>query len=320
MIIFKIIYVLLGLGLLILGGNFLVKGSSVLAKIARIPEMIVGLTIVSIGTSAPELFVNIKSALIGSTELAISNVVGSNIANILLILGIGAIIIPISIERDTHTKDIPFAILGSLILWILTSDVFIDKASVNILSRVDSFILISFFLIFMRYLFSKAKNDSKDIKEESFSLKEKLVAILSVPAGIFILALGGNITVDGAISLAQVLGVSERIIGLTIVAVGTSLPELVTTVIAAMKGKTDILIGNIIGSNIFNIFFILGVTGIIKPLVLNTVPVVDYLFMTGAVVILLLSLYVGKRHHIDKWQGYTMVSIYFIYILLLIFL
>jgi cation:H+ antiporter len=320
MIIFKIIYVLFGLGLLILGGNFLVKGSSVLAKIARIPEMIVGLTIVSIGTSAPELFVNIKSALIGSTELAISNVVGSNIANILLILGIGAIIIPISIERDTHTKDIPFAILGSLILWILTSDVFIDKASVNILSRVDSFILISFFLIFMRYLFSKAKNDSKDIKEESFSLKEKLVAILSVPAGIFILALGGNITVDGAISLAQVLGVSERIIGLTIVAVGTSLPELVTTVIAAMKGKTDILIGNIIGSNIFNIFFILGVTGIIKPLVLNTVPVVDYLFMTGAVVILLLSLYVGKRHHIDKWQGYTMVSIYFIYILLLIFL
>jgi cation:H+ antiporter len=320
MIIFKIIYVLLGLGLLILGGNFLVKGSSVLAKIARIPEMIVGLTIVSIGTSAPELFVNIKSALIGSTELAISNVVGSNIANILLILGIGAIIIPISIERDTHTKDIPFAILGSLILWILTSDVFIDKASVNILSRVDSFILISFFLIFMWYLFSKAKNDSKDIKEESFSLKEKLVAILSVPAGIFILALGGNITVDGAISLAQVLGVSERIIGLTIVAVGTSLPELVTTVIAAMKGKTDILIGNIIGSNIFNIFFILGVTGIIEPLVLNTVPVVDYLFMTGAVVILLLSLYVGKRHHIDKWQGYTMVSIYFIYILLLIFL
>lgn len=312
-----------GLAGLVIGGNWLVGGASNLARWLRIPEMIIGLTIVSIGTSAPELVVNIQSALSGSVDLALANVVGSNIANILLILSIGALITPLVISKDTRVKDIPYVLLGSLIIWLFVSDVGIEGATTAILSRTEGVTLIGFFIIFLVYMYQSATasgGEAKKVESVSVSRKELIKSFAIVPVGIFFLAVGGDMVVRGASSFALTLGVSERIIGLTIVAVGTSLPELVTTIVSALKGKVDILVGNIVGSNIFNIFFILGVTSVIQPLALSSVPHIDFIFMLGAVLLMVGSLYIGKKHTIEKKQAIFMLVAYVSYIVIVGFL
>jgi cation:H+ antiporter len=310
-----------GLAGLVIGGNWLVGGASNLARWLRIPEMIIGLTIVSIGTSAPELVVNIQSALSGNVDLALANVVGSNIANILLILSIGALITPLVISKDTRVKDVPYMLLASLIIWLFVSDVGIDGATTAVLSRTEGIALIGFFIIFLVYMYQSATSSGGEAKQvQSVSRKELIKSFAIVPVGVFFLAVGGDMVVRGASSFALTLGVSERIIGLTIVAVGTSLPELVTTVISALKGKIDILIGNIVGSNIFNIFFILGITSVIKPLTLASVPHIDFIFMLGAVLIMVGSLYIGKKHTIEKNQAIFMIAVYVAYIVIVGFL
>lgn len=315
----EFLYFTFGIALLIFGGKWLVEGASTLAKWLKVSSLVVGLVIVSIGTSAPELVVNIRSALLGSTELALGNIVGSNIANILLILGISAIITPIGLDQNTRRRDLPYLLLATIIIIVFISDVYLDGAVQNALTRVESFALVGFFMIFLAYIyFSSAAKGVNEVVEE-VPRNTILKSLALVPLGVGLLALGGELTVKSAVGIARHFDVGERIIGLTIVAIGTSLPELVTSVVAAVRGKVEILIGNIIGSNIFNIFFILGVTGLISPLWLQVgIPTLDFAFMLGAVVLTILSLFIGERHKIERTQGVLMLVSYFAYLFLVI--
>lgn len=256
-----------GLILILLGANGLTDGAASVAKRFRIPPIVIGLTIVAFGTSAPELTVSVSSALKGSADIAIGNVVGSNIFNTLMIVGCTALFAPIVITRNTLRKEIPLCILSSIVLLICANDVFLDKAPENILNRVDSLLLLCFFVIFMGYTFAIASKPVTMEQQAEHPVIEEETEIKSLPwwqsilyiiGGLAALIYGGQLFVDGATGIARNLGVSESIIGLTLVAGGTSLPELATSIVAALKKNPEIAIGNVIGSNLFNIFFVLG--------------------------------------------------------------
>lgn len=310
----------LGVTALILGGNWLVSGASTVARWLKVPAIIVGLTVVSIGTSMPELMVNIQAAFAGSTDLALGNIIGSNISNILLVMAIGALIIPIKLNYNTRTKDLPYALLATMVIIVFVSDKLIDGVAANTLSRVEGIAMLGFFAVFIAYMyFTTITHGEKEITED-ISRKKIIKAMAMIPLGILFLALGGDITVKSSIELATILGVSERVIGLTIVAIGTSLPELVTVIVSALKGKIDILIGNIVGSNIFNIFFVLGITALVKPLDVGNIPLIDFGFMIGSVFMLIASLYIGEKHTIKKYQAVLMLLTYIAYITIVTFL
>ena len=307
-------YVLFVIGFFILikGADLLVDGASSIAQKFRISPLVIGLTIVAFGTSAPELVVNIFASASGNAEIAIGNILGSNIANILLILGISAAIYPLASKRNTVWKEIPLCLLATLVLGAMANDILIDGAGLSILSRIDGFILIAFFVIFLYYTFGIAKvsGGDSDIEIKKYSLGKSTLFILLGLAG---LVLGGQWIVDGAVKIAEYFGISQSLIGLTIVAVGTSLPELATSAIAAYKKQSDIAIGNVVGSNIFNIFWILGLSSTIRPLPFNPSANIDILMTIGATLILFLLMFVGKRNIIERWQGIFMVVLYFIY-------
>lgn len=290
----------------------MVDGASSIAQKFRISPLVIGLTIVAFGTSAPELVVNIFASASGNAEIAIGNILGSNIANILLILGISAAIYPLASKRNTVWKEIPLCLLATLVLGAMANDILIDGAGLSILSRIDGFILIAFFVIFLYYTFGIAKvsGGDSDIEIKKYSLGKSTLFILLGLAG---LVLGGQWIVDGAVKIAEYFGISQSLIGLTIVAVGTSLPELATSAIAAYKKQSDIAIGNVVGSNIFNIFWILGLSSTIRPLPFNPAANIDILMTIGATLILFLLMFVGKRNIIERWQGVFMVVLYFIY-------
>ena len=267
-----------GLILILLGANGLTDGAASVAKRFRIPPIVIGLTIVAFGTSAPELTVSVSSALKGSADIAIGNVVGSNIFNTLMIVGCTALFAPIVITRNTLRKEIPLCILSSIVLLICANDVFLDKAPENILNRVDSLLLLCFFVIFMGYTFAIASKPVTMEQQAEHPVIEEETEIKSLPwwqsilyiiGGLAALIFGGQLFVDGATGIARNLGVSESIIGLTLVAGGTSLPELATSIVAALKKNPEIAIGNVIGSNLFNIFFVLGCSASITPLHLS---------------------------------------------------
>lgn len=304
-----------GFYFLIKGAGYLVDGASSIAKKFKVSNLMIGLTIVAFGTSTPELIVNLFASFRGSSDLAITNVIGSNIANILLILGVSAIIFPLVVKKGTVTKEIPLSFLAVLVLWLLVNDTMIDHLSISALTRIDGAILIAFFIIFIYYTFglSKAEGDGEDIKE--YKTWQSIIMII---AGIAALTLGGQWIVDGAIKIALRLGMSESLVGLTIVAVGTSLPELATSAVAAYKHKADIAIGNVVGSNIFNIFWILGISALVRPLVFSPILNVDIYFMALVTLILFSFILMGKKGVLQKWQGISMVSIYIIYIIYLI--
>lgn len=256
-----------GILLIIISANWLVTGASAIAKKFGINDLVIGLTIVAFGTSTPELTVNIFSAISGSTDIAIGNVLGSNISNIFLIVGVAATIYPITIHNNTKWKEIPFSLLSVIILAFVANDVFIDKADENFISRIDGLVLLSFLIIFLIYTFGMAKkNKVEESNEEQLKAKPMWKAILLITIGLIGLFFGGKYLIEGAVNIADLLGMSKKVIGLTIIAIGTSLPELATSIVAAIKKKPDIIIGNVIGSNIFNVFFILGTTATIKPL------------------------------------------------------
>lgn len=307
-------YVLFVIGFFILikGADLLVDGASSIAQKFRISPLVIGLTIVAFGTSAPELVVNIFASASGNAEIAIGNVLGSNIANILLILGISAAIYPLASKRNTVWKEIPLCLLATLVLGAMANDILIDGAGLSILSRIDGFILIAFFVIFLYYTFGIAKvsGGDSDIEIKKYGLGKSALFIILGLAG---LVLGGQWIVDGAVKIAEYFGISQSLIGLTIVAVGTSLPELATSAIAAYKKQSDIAIGNVVGSNIFNIFWILGLSSAIRPLPFNPAANIDILMTIGATLILFLLMFVGKRNIIERWQGVFMVVLYFIY-------
>ncbi|MFH0952317.1 MAG: calcium/sodium antiporter [Patescibacteria group bacterium] len=310
-----IVLLVVGLSILIVGAELLVKGAASLARRLRVRPLVIGLTVVAFGTSAPELIVNIFSAVKGAPDIAIGNIVGSNISNILLILGIAAIIIPLRVQNSTVKREIPFALLAAVLVFVLGNDILFDQAQAGILSRTDGLALISMFAIFMAYVFGM-KRDIADNKGDSTKVYSTGKSVVYVVAGVGLLLLGGKLLVDEAVVLARIVGLSESLIGLTIVAVGTSLPELATSVVAAIHRQNDIAIGNIIGSNIFNVFWILGLTSIILPLPFNAAVNIDVLMMIASTVMLLTFLFIGRRE-LKRWQGVAFIVCYIAYLIYL---
>lgn len=310
------IILILGFILLIKGADFLVAGSSALAKRIGVSDLVIGLTVVAFGTSMPELLVNIFASAEGNTEIAIGNVIGSNLFNILLILGVSALIYPLAITRGTAWKEIPFSLLAVAVLGFLSNDIFFGQAKNSALTRIDGFVFLSFFAIFLYYIsnISKIENGQQSQGQGVTFFK----AFVMVIGGLIALILGGKIVVDGAVKIALQLGISQSLIGLTIVAAGTSLPELATSAVAAYKKNADIAVGNIVGSNIFNIFLVLGVSAVIKPLPIATSVNSDIFVLTGSTLLLFLFMFTGKRRMIDRWEGGFFVLFYIIYLVFLI--
>jgi len=308
---------IIGFSLLIKGADLLVDGSASIAKKLKISSIVIGLTIVAFGTSAPEFIVNIFASAQGNSEIAIGNVLGSNIANILLILGISAIIYPITAKKNTVLKEIPLSLLAAVVLGLMANDMIIDGAGFSIITRIDGFILLSFFIIFLYYTFGITKSDT-DIVEEKIEVFSYSKAVGFIILGLAGLVIGGKWIVDGAVQIAEFFNISQSLIGLTIVAIGTSLPELATSAIAAYKKQSDIAIGNVVGSNIFNIFWILGASAIVRPLPFNTNSNGDILMTIFASIVLFLVMFIGKKRIIERWQGVFMVTTYVGYVVFLV--
>ncbi len=314
---FSYILLIIGFVLLIKGADWLVEGASAVAKRYGISSLVIGLTIVSFGTSAPELLVNLVASIQGNNELAIGNVLGSNLANILLVLGISAIVYPLKLATNTTWKEIPLSLLAVVIFGLMINDQLFDGRDFSLLSRVDGYILLAFFIIFIYYTFgiSQVKGEEKD-EVKSYKKSQSYIMIIG---GMIGLSLGGKWVVDSSVDIATQLGVSEALIGLTVVALGTSLPELATSVMAAAKKKVDIAVGNIVGSNIFNILWILGVSAIVKPLELASQMNFDIIMVIAATFILFLFMFIGRRRILERWQGICFVCLYVSYITYLVY-
>lgn len=315
-------YLLLVLGLIFLskGADYLVDGSSSLAKKFSIPTLVIGLTIVAFGTSTPELIINIFATLGNNGEIAFGNVIGSCIANILLILGMCALITQMKIKQSTIWKEIPLAFIALLVVFIFSNILFLDNIEMKFLTRSEGLILIIFFLIFLSYVYSMAKTGKG---KEDYNIEIKKLSNLKIGAyiigGLTALILGGQWTVEGAIIIARNLGISEFLIASTIVAVGTSLPELITSVKAAMKNDVDLAVGNIVGSNIFNILFVLGITAIVNPILFPELVAFDLLLALIATGLLFAFIFIGKRYHLTKVEGIIFLVLYIIYLAIIIF-
>lgn len=310
-----LIYILFVIGFIILikGADALVAGASSLAKRFNISNLVIGLTVVAFGTSAPELIVNVIASFQGNTDIAIGNIIGSNIANILLILGVSSIIYPLTVKKNTVWKEIPLSLLAALMLGVLANDVLLDNASYSALTRIDGMVLIAFFIIFMYYTFGIAKAENGDAGED-IEQATTAKAIAFILLGLAGLAIGGKWIVDGAVQIASSLGVSQAFIGLSIVAIGTSLPELATSAVAAYKKNSDIAIGNVVGSNIFNIFWVLGLSATIRPLPFKPASNADIGMVILASFLLFGLLFLGRRHKLGKAEGIVFVLAYVAYI------
>ncbi len=315
----NIILITIGFLVLIKSADWLVSSAANLAHKIGVSALVIGLTIVAFGTSAPELVVNVFSSLKGANEMVFGNIVGSNIANILLVVGLGALLYPLIIKSQTLFKEIPLMILGGLAFIILTLDVFLRKSS-NVIDLSDGLMLLLLFAVFVYYIINVALHERHSVEKEfKKQIKEQniFISILLIIISLIGLFIGGRLVVTNAVSLATILGVSQKMIGLTIVAIGTSLPELVTAIVAALKKQADIAIGGIVGSNIFNTLFVLGISATIAPITLNTPVNFDLAVMFIA--FLLLFLFSLTKRMIEKWEGFVFIVIYLSYILLLIF-
>ncbi|MBU0459133.1 calcium/sodium antiporter [Patescibacteria group bacterium] len=323
--------IILGFVLLIKGADWLVDGATVISRRLGVSDLVIGLTVVSFGTSAPELIVNLIASFQGSSDIAIGNIVGSNISNTLLILGITAIVAPLVVQRSTVLKEIPLNLLAAFMLFVLANDFLMNGYAISELSRSDGIVFLGFFIIFIYYTFGirhdGVQEDLNQDKKVTKPTRPLWIAYLLVVIGCAGLALGGKLAVDGAISIAKLLHISEALVGLTIVAVGTSLPELAASVVAAHKGKADIAVGNIVGSNIFNIFWILGLSSIIKPLTFTPATNLDLYVVLLSTLLLFFIIHNGAPHRrllmwwsqskdyiIRRWEGGVLLGSYFIYI------
>lgn len=314
-----IVCLLGGLVLILLGANYLTDGASSLAKRFRISDLVIGLTVVAFGTSAPELAVSLSSAIKGTADIAIGNVVGSNMFNTLMIVGCTAFFAPIVVTRNTLLKEIPLCILASVALLAISNDMLLDKQPLDVVSRTDGFLLLLFFIIFMVYTFSIARQHGDEEAEEVKQIPLWL-SLIYIIGGLAALVFGGNIFVDGATGIARSLGVSESVIGLTLVAGGTSLPELATSVVAALKKNPEMAIGNVVGSNLFNIFLVLGASATITPLNLIGITNFDLLSLVIASVILWFFGVFYKKRTITRVEGTILVVCYIAYTATLIVL
>lgn len=310
----NIVLLLIGLVVLIYGANFLVDGGSALAHRLKVSNMVIGLTVVAFGTSTPEFVVNVVSSLDGSSALALGNVLGSNIFNILSILGVTALIVPLGVKKMTTWVEIPLAVLAAVLVLL-----FINGDPAGTITRAEGICLLCFFVIFLVYTLMLAKygaaGDGEEVEIKNYSVGKSVLFIL---LGLVGLIGGGRLLVSGAVNIAQSLGITERIIGLTIVSIGTSLPELATSIIAARKKNADMAIGNVVGSNIFNTFLILGASATIAPLQVPQGSLLDLIVNIVAAGLLFLFIFTGRGRKISRWEGGILVAIYIVYLFLVI--
>ena len=312
------ILLIVGFVLLIKGADLLVDGASSIARRLEISDLVIGLTVVAFGTSTPELSVNLISSINGNTGIAVGNVIGSNIANILLILGVSSMIYPLSVSKGTVWKEIPFSLLATAVFAVIANDAFIDGAGTSAIGRGDGLVLLSFFAIFLYYSFSIASaidGMDSEIPSGTRSLPGATVRVL---LGLTGLTLGGKWIVDGAVTVAMSFGLSEALVGLTIVAIGTSLPELATSGMAAYRRNVEIAVGNVVGSSIFNVLLVLGLSSTIRPLPFDPSSNPDILVLLGASLLLFFSMFTLKRRSVDRIEGGVFFIFYLTYMAFLV--
>lgn len=304
-----------GLAMIIAGANFLVDGASALAKKFNISNLVIGLTVVAFGTSTPEVTVSIYSALQGETDIALGNIIGSNIFNILFILGVTAIIYPLKVSSSTIWKEIPMSLLAALIIMVFASDVFLDKSAESVISRTDGIALLGFMAIFLYYTFDMARKQPDDELHNTVKQHPLWLSIVMILGGLGLLVGGGKFLVDGAVDIAEGFGISKSVIGLTIVAIGTSVPELATSVVAAYKKNADIAVGNAVGSNLFNVFFVLGISSSIHPLGIGNISPIDLAVCVASSLLLFVFAYNSRLNRVEGallLAGYVAYTIYLI--------
>lgn len=318
----SILYLIGGLLLILKGAGLLTDGASAVARRWGVSDLVIGLTIVAFGTSAPELVISLMSAAEGSTELAVGNVVGSNIFNILVIIGVVAMVRPIRVGDSTMANELPMVFLSALALLAIGNGPLLDGDATAEITRVSGILLLLFFAIFMRYTFNQARRKpSEPTAAESKPATKPMSAPkawLWVVLGLAMLIVGGDFFVDGASGIAKSMGVSEAIIGLTIVAMGTSLPELATSIVAARKGSSDMAVGNVVGSNIFNIFLVAGASATVRPLQFGQIGNVDLLTLSLACLLFWVMGQWGGRRVILRWEGAILLCLYIVYTIYLI--
>lgn len=316
----NIVWLILGLALILFGANWLTDGSSAIARRMGVSDLVIGLTVVAFGTSAPELAISIISAVGHKASLAVGNIVGSNIFNILMIIGVTACIRPIRIERTVMTREIPMVILAALLMLAFGYAPLLDTGATRSITRLDGILLLFFLVLYLRYTLASAKTgspaDSNDVPGQEGRAPEGIAlwkSILMVIFGLAALVYGGDRFVDGASAVARALGVSDAVIGLTIVAIGTSLPELATSAVAAVKGKPGLAVGNVIGSNILNVVLVLGAAATIYPLPFGNISQTDLWVELGASVLFLLMGWIIGRRTITRAEGVLLIACYVAY-------
>ncbi|MEQ8304850.1 MAG: calcium/sodium antiporter [Cyclobacteriaceae bacterium] len=308
-----LLLLLLGFAILIKGADFLVNGASSAAKKYGISNLAIGLTVVAFGTSMPELIVSLMAVMDGQNDASFGNVIGSSNFNLLFILGVAGIVYPLVVQKSTVKFEIPISLFAAVILFLLVNDGMLWGGESNMLSRLDSIILLLLFGMFLLYTYRTMTNASDLGEEGQVKIYSMPVSLGLFGIGLAMLIGGGKLVVNNAISIAHYYGLSERLIGLTILAIGTSLPELATSAVAAYRKNTDIAIGNVVGSNIFNIFFILGVTGVIKPITYNTALNFDVYILLASTVVLMIFMFTLSQRKLDRWEAIILLMGYIVY-------
>lgn len=310
-----IFLLLVGLGLILAGANFLTEGSAALALRFRVPEFVVGLTIIAIGTSTPELVVSVLSAIAKNSDVAIGNVVGSNLFNVFVILGICALIAPIALTRQNIRRDIPFGLAASVLLLLLASDRIFRPHAADAIGRLDGIVMLVLYIVLMIYTLREARKErTASASGNPEKRKSMWIVIPMIIGGLAALVGGGELFLNNATQIARTLGISESVIAITLVAGGTSLPELASSVVSLLKGKAEMALGNVIGSNIANILLILGVSATIHPLSMGGITTLDLLMVVLSSVLLFVTAFSFRRRQIDRWEGGLFLAIYIAYI------
>ncbi len=310
----QILLLILGFAFLIKGADWLVDGGAALARKYRVPELAIGLTIIAFGTSMPEMVVNVFAAYNGHCDIVYGNILGSNIFNLLAILGIAGLISPLIVQASTVWKEIPLSLIAVVLLYVLSNTIFTQN---QLLTRWDALILLAMFALFLYYVSRQLKKEIKTTEPKGKEFTTFKI-VLFIVLGLACLVAGGRLVVNNSVKIAEVLGISQTIIGLTIVAIGTSLPELATSVVAAIKKNNDIAVGNIIGSNIFNIFFILGISALIRPIEYNIKFNFEMYLLSFGTILVFIAMFLGKKRQLDRWEAGILLLIYVGYNLLLI--
>jgi len=311
---FEYILLLAGIFLLVRGADYLIDGSTYLGKRLGVKPLVLGLTVLAFGTSLPELAINIFSAIEGTTDINLGNIIGSNIANILLILGVSSLLITVKVKFNVVRKIIPFTLFSTILLFLVLNDSFFNGT--NILTLVDGIALLLFFLVFLHFSISEGKKDKKGVPKEIVIHKHRsYVTALMILGGIFGLFVGGKLIIESVTTIAASLHLSEFFVSATILSIGSSLPELIVSIRAALKKKLDFVVGNIVGSNVFNVLFVLGISSVIRPIPFNLAYNFDMIFLIAITSMLLIFMYTGKKYQLERWNSLLFLSLYAFYII-----